>query len=248
MIDATRSLGFPEFSGDGEYLIHYTIDELVKTTGKPEDDANNTFTARLLLLLESSPLVGEDVYRQAIDAAILQYWRDYEGHEKEFVPAFLANDILRLWRTFCVNYEARTSDVPAEKKNKRRLKNYKLKYSRMLTCYSALIYLLALHNRAGTVSPDDIREMVALSPTQRLGWLLEPENPGDAQSVVQKLLDMYAAFLSNTDAPETTLLERINDKTKRGQYFEQATAFGDAVFELIEFVGQKSRLHRLLVV
>ena len=53
LIDATRQLGIPEFSGDGEYLIHYTIDEIVKTTGKPEDDLNNTFTARLLLLLES---------------------------------------------------------------------------------------------------------------------------------------------------------------------------------------------------
>ena len=168
LIDATRKLNFPEFSGDGEYLVHHTIDHLVKTTGKPEDDANNTFTARLLLLLESRPLVGDDVYHEAIDSAISQYWRDYEGHESKFVPAFLANDILRLWRTFCVNYEARTSDVPEAKKNKRRLKNYKLKYSRMLTCYSALVYLLALHNSAGTVTPDDVRGMVAKSPTERL--------------------------------------------------------------------------------
>ena len=38
----------------------------------------------------------------------------------EFMPAFLANDILRLWRTFCVNYEARTQTEPAEKKAKRK--------------------------------------------------------------------------------------------------------------------------------
>ena len=115
------------------------------------------------------------------------------------MPAFLANDILRLWRTFCVNYEARTSDVPPEKKNKRRLKNYKLKYSRMLTCYSALVYLLALHNAAGTVSPEDVRGMVARSPTERLEWLLTLEYLKDAHGVVGELLDKYSEFLGNTN-------------------------------------------------
>src|SRR5262249_2558631 len=73
LIEASRELRFPDFSGDGEYLEHYTIDELVKTTGKPEDDAANTFTARLLLILESRYLIGEDVYEEVINAAIDQY-------------------------------------------------------------------------------------------------------------------------------------------------------------------------------
>jgi predicted nucleotidyltransferase len=64
LIQATRKLGFPEFSGDGEYLIHYTIDELVKTTGQPEDDANNTgkhdSTAKLAERNVSSPWRSAD--------------------------------------------------------------------------------------------------------------------------------------------------------------------------------------------
>src|SRR5438132_1280368 len=79
LIVATRELRFPEFSGDGEYLVHYTIDQLVKTTGKPEDDLSNTFTARLLLLLESRPLIEPFIYWQAIDAVIEKYWRNYSG-------------------------------------------------------------------------------------------------------------------------------------------------------------------------
>jgi predicted nucleotidyltransferase len=62
LIEASRKLGFPDFSVDGEYLTHHTTGELLDTLGKPEDDADNTFTARLLLLLESSPLVGESAY------------------------------------------------------------------------------------------------------------------------------------------------------------------------------------------
>jgi hypothetical protein len=53
-----RKLGIPDFSGEGEYLTHHTIEEIVDTLGKPEDDVNNTFTARLLLPLESRPLLA----------------------------------------------------------------------------------------------------------------------------------------------------------------------------------------------
>ena len=144
LISATRKLKIRDFDGDGAYLVHYTVDELVKTLGKAEDDANNTFTARLLLLLESRPLLESSVYRDVTEDVVTAYWADYEDHKDDFTPGFLANDILRLWRTFCVNYEANTSREPAEKKAKRKLKNYKLKHSRLLTCYSALLYILGL--------------------------------------------------------------------------------------------------------
>ena len=59
LIDATRKLKLPDFSGDGQYVVHYTVKDLTATLGQPDDDARNTFTARLLMLLESRPLVGE---------------------------------------------------------------------------------------------------------------------------------------------------------------------------------------------
>lgn len=125
MIDVTKKHGIPEFDGDGKYLVHYSVDQLVSTLGTPNDDASNTFTARLLLLLESTAVLGEKTYSDAIDDVIASYWGDYEKHKNNFVPAFLTNDILRLWRTFCVNYEARTDREPEEKRIKRKVKNYK---------------------------------------------------------------------------------------------------------------------------
>ena len=118
LIKVTRDMGFQDFSGDGEYLVHYSVDKLIHSLGTPEDDAANTFTARLLLLLESRPLLGADVYSDVLSAVVSAYWRDYDDHKNEFLPAFLVNDILRLWRTFCVNYEARTQTEPAPKKAK----------------------------------------------------------------------------------------------------------------------------------
>src|SRR5208283_4056259 len=80
LIEATRKLSIPEFSKDGEYLIHYSQQELIQTLGKREDDAKNTFTARLLLLLESRAVLGDAVYRSAVSGVVAAYWRDYEGH------------------------------------------------------------------------------------------------------------------------------------------------------------------------
>lgn len=248
LIRATRALGIPDFSGEGEYLAHYTVDQLVKTLGKPEDDVTNTFTARLLLLLESSPLIGAPVYSEVIPSVIQAYWRDYDDHKSEFVPGFLANDILRMWRTFCVNYEARTQSAPPDKKAKRKLKNYKLKHSRLLTCYSALLYLQVLFLKNHTVTPADAAGMVALTPTQRLEWLLEQKEVSHAGHNVNELLTLYEEFLKRTDASEKELVRLFLDKDKSKEYFESAYRFGDLVFELLHTIGGNNLFHRLLVV
>jgi len=160
LIEVTQNLGIQEFSGDGRYLVHYSVHDFTKTLGTPEDDVTNTFTARLLLLLESCPLVEDAVYCEIIEEVVAAYWRDYEDHKGTFMPAFLANDVLRLWRTFCVNYEARTERIPEDEKAKGKVKNYKLKHSRLLTCYSALLYLLALFRAKHSVSPTDAMNMI----------------------------------------------------------------------------------------
>jgi predicted nucleotidyltransferase len=248
LIEATEKLGFPEFSGDGEYLAHHTLEELVKKLGTPHDDVTNTFTARLLLLLESSPLLGKSVYSDVTQEVIGAYWRDYQDHKKDFMPAFLSNDILRMWRTFCVNYEARTLTEPAEKKAKRKLKNYKLKHSRLLTCYSALLYLLAIFSRRNTVSPTDAVEMISLTPTQRLEWMLAQGDLSDSHPTIKQLIGVYENFLQQSDASEEEMVKRFMDKDKTKTYFESAYRFGDLMFEALSAVGQKNRFHRLLVV
>src|SRR5262249_36221355 len=152
------------------------------------DDATNTFTARLLLLLESRPLLGSAVYSRAVEKVVDAYWRDYQDHRHDFVPAYLTNDILRLWRTLCVNYEARTQTEPPAKKAKRKLKNYKLKHSRLLTCYSTLIYLLALSRKRRAVAPSDAKVMTEMSPTERLEWVRQTVTRAKTRRGVERIL------------------------------------------------------------
>ena len=248
LIEVTRRFGIQEFSGDGRYLEHYTISDLTDTLGKPEDDVTNTFTARLLLLLESRPLLEETVYDEITEGVITAYWRDYEDHKSEFIPAFLANDILRLWRTFCVNYEARTAKEPAEEKAKRKLKNFKLKHSRLLTCYSALLYLLAVYRFHKTVSPIAAVEMIRLTPTERLEWLLGRSELDRVHPGIHKLLENYERFLEATNAPEAELVNQFLDKNTSRKYTTAAYDFGDLVFEVLNAIGEGNRFHRLMVV
>jgi predicted nucleotidyltransferase len=249
LIEATDKLGFPEFSGDGKYLTAYAVHELIDTLGSSRDDVENTFTARLLLLLESLPLLESEVYDQVTAEVIAAYWKDYDDYQENFMPAFLCNDILRLWRTFCVNYEAkRTAGLPTQEKAKAKLKNYKLKHSRILTCYSAVLYLLALHTRQCSVSQTDVVKMIKLSPTRRLEWLRDQSDFEKARSTTSRLLSQYNRFLETTNATESELVGLFSDKVKARQYMEAASAFGDTMFEAMNLIGNENRFHRLLVV
>jgi predicted nucleotidyltransferase len=248
LIEAIRAMKIPDFSGGGEYLKHYTVDELIGSLGTPEDDASNTFTTRLLLLLESSPLLGEQVYRRATNTVIAAYWRDYEDHKNDFTPIFLANDILRMWRTFCVNYEAFTQTDPPEKKAKRKLKNYKLKHSRLLTCYSGLLYLLALYVENKTVSPTDAVTMIDLTPTERLEWLLKQQHLKKAHAIIERLIGRYDEFLRSTDEPEDQLVERFMHKEESATFVKVGFELGDAVLEALDAIGEGNRFRRFLIV
>lgn len=248
LIEATRQLKIPEFSGDGRYLTHYSVHEFTKSLGTPEDDVTNTFTARVLLLLESRPLLEQEVYREVTEEVVSAYWRDYADHKTDFIPGFLANDILRLWRTFCVNYEARTERVPDEQKAKGKVKNFKLKHSRLLTCYSGLLHLLAVYGQQKTVGPADAMAMIQLTPTERLDWLLAQKDLSHAHAEVAKLLGQYERFLEATNCDEATMIQRFMDKDKSRAYMEAAYQFGDVMFHALNSIGGGNRFHRLLVV
>ena len=193
-------------------------------------------------------LVEEAVHAEVIKDVVAAYWGDYEEHSADFAPAFLANDILRLWRTFCVNYEARTERQPDEKKWKRKTKNYKLKFSRLLTCYSALLYLLFIFGNNRTVHPADVLQMVAPKPTQRIENIYQLSASDEVKRCLQKLLERYDNFLRVTDVPEADLIKQFADKKFSAKHFEEARDFGTSVFEALTRIGSNNEFHRLLVV
>lgn len=104
LISINEQLKFPDFSNDGEFLKVYDINKIKNLTGSREEDSQNIFTTRMLLLLESKALFNGDSYEDFLTQVIGHYFQDQKGHDT-FRPIFLLNDLLRYWRTLCLNYE-----------------------------------------------------------------------------------------------------------------------------------------------
>jgi predicted nucleic acid-binding protein len=225
-----------------------TTYDLIGTLGTPQDDYTNTFTARLLLLLESKPLLGADVHTDIAEEIIEKYWIDYPDHSSDFRPTFLANDILRLWRTLCVNYEAFTQREPRHLRAKRRLQKYKLAHSRLLTCYSAILNLLFLYGNNKTVSPSDALQLFQTTPTERIERLAKEVNSDSIRETFRAILERYDKFLTETNAAESDLITRFERMEFRQAAVQASREFGDLVFRALEQLGEGNAFYRMIVV
>ena len=133
-----KELGYKDPSKNGLYWNFINIDKLLDI-GSREEDFNNSFTARMLLLLESKPLYNKSAYNQLVKLIIDKYFVDYKVHGRNFYPLFLMNDILRYWYTLTLNYEYRRDNKDTE--NEKNWKRLKLKYARFITCFSMIACL-----------------------------------------------------------------------------------------------------------
>lgn len=228
LIVAVKESGIPDFDGGGRFLQTHAFDSYTRYLGSQEDDYRNTLTGRMLLLLESKSLVSDKVYNDLVASVVAEYFKDYEGKEDCFIPAFLINDIVRMWRTFCVNYEFYRRD---EKRDK--VKNLKLKFSRMLTCYSSILALLSEYSLEGAVSPERVIELTRITPTQRIEKLADRyRESGERGKRIERLLSEalgdYCEFLElvhgNDGEPEKVLLEEEERWRKRSYEFGEKLA------------------------
>lgn len=249
LIKAIRIQNIPDFDGDGKYLHHYTVNNFTDNIGRNDDDYSNTMTARLLLFLESKPLIGKDIYHQIINDVVSAYWRDYAFNQENFIPAYLTNDILRLWRTFCVNYESKKKFNAASHKYENKIKNYKLKHSRMITCFSSIIYLIGIYSLHQKVTPVDAFEMTQISPIERIQWLTKQDEFKSLHESAHQLISLYEKFLDRTNCDKETLSR--NFQQNNDQWMRESYLFGDKMHEVLTVLGNitpKNRLYRLLIV
>ena len=171
VIKICRALELPEFSKDGGYLKIHKIEDILSNLGSPTDDHKNYFTARMLLLLESKPIYTEELHKKCMSKIIKRYFVDFHDHSKNFKAIFLANDIIRFWKTLCLNYEhGRHRKVKAGDSNGDRhkivahSKNLKLKFSRKMTCFS---FIISLAEYRKTITEEFLLELCLLTPIER---------------------------------------------------------------------------------
>ena len=178
-------LDFPPPSKNGKYLVFTPREDLFEI-GSQEEDSKNSYTARMLLLLESKPLYNQQAYNKLIEDVVDQYFIDYPDHTNDFNPLYLINDIKRYWYTLCLNYENRRNknDDRAERYRKR----LKLKFARRITCFS----MLACLYRKG-IDKSYVVKCAKMTPFERFEMLAEGN--GELTAVLEEIKQMYEHYL-----------------------------------------------------
>jgi len=243
IIDIGYSMSFPKFSNDGHFLKFLFLNDILDNLGSPIDDYQNHFTARMLLLLESRPVYGDAVYKKLLKETIRTYFRDYEHHPKDFKPTFLINDIIRFWKTLCLNYEHKRNEAKSRNVIKHKIKNFKLGYSRLMTCFATVA---ALSTYRKTISPDEVVGICSITPAARL-LKIAHANPKVAPKVRDALL-LYAWFLQKTALSTPQLEKYFALKKNRTEAFLHARKFGDSIYSILESLDDENKYMRYLVV
>jgi hypothetical protein len=191
LIEIADHMNFPKFSNDCEYLTLLNTDEILSNPGGRIDDHGNYFTARMLFLLEGRCLFGDEVFRTITSKIVSSYFKDFPDHRVTFQPTLLMNDICRFWKTMLLNYEHKRhfDGEPGDKlkKTKQKVRNFKLKHSRMTTCFASIA---ALGSFTAPVTEEQVIAITELTPRQRLQSVAE--RVPSAKAAVDEVLDRYA--------------------------------------------------------
>lgn len=219
LIDINRQLALPEFSGDGRYLKVHAVDRIISSTGDADDDSENFFTTRLLLLLESKPLWNAPLREAAIKNVLGNYFKDGKG-KRDFRPLFLLNDVLRYWRTLCLNYERdRVKSLKWWKSN------LNLKFSRKLTIFSTVLLILT----KAAQTQDDFEAVAEMVPLERLALSLDTLDDASLLPRFVEFLSDYESFLAAKSFAE--LGEPLPGRKQ--EFREKAERFGCFLYDAV---------------
>lgn len=167
-------------SARGAFDSNCCYEQFLKNVGGVEDD-NITMTKRLLLLLEGEWLYNQSCFTQ-LRSDLIKFYVSDAITEKQ-IALFLLNDIIRYYRTVCVDFNYKT----VEKGKPWGIRNIKLIFSRKLFYFAGLVAVAETVN----MSPDEKRtrllELFSMSPLELLRTKFGSE--------FSSASDMYEIFL-----------------------------------------------------
>jgi len=173
-----------------------------------EDDTNHNISRRILLLLESDKLLinsESDVfgtaYERVIKAIINEYIIHDSGlssvnHINDNVPRFLLNDIIRFWRTMCVDFAYKQKEQEGLKWG---LRNIKLRMSRKLIYLKGLLMCFSCYNNKDLNKENIPQHLTDLTLLKPLDLTLKILGPRKVDSLLLTLIDKYDEFLGMLD-------------------------------------------------
>ena len=162
VLDVIGGLGIRRPNPKGVFQGVVCNQELFSGIGS-KADGYDELSRRLLHLLESRPLWGKIAYRKNIYELMKEYGEDVSNDpRKNYV--FLLNDLIRYFRTICVNYAYSKS----EQYEQWPIRNLKLRHSRVLMYLSLVAMLGVLSTYRNDDKNEKLETLVRLTPLERL--------------------------------------------------------------------------------
>ena len=166
---------------------------LVTRIGLDKDD-NRNVTQRMLLVLESVAVAGEEAHRRCWERVLDGYLADTTRDRHP--PRFFLNDLIRYWRTICVDFVGKERDEP----EKWGLRTAKLRTARKLLFASGLLPALLSAELPRDGIRDFLAEQFGAPATDRVAWAFLHTGANDAGL---RTLRAYDRWLGMLDDPES---------------------------------------------
>lgn len=166
-----------------------------------QEDKNMTITRRMLFLLESHCLSNNILFETIRQKLIKIYVSDDLRDDQ--ICMFLLNDIIRYWRTICVDFEYKTliSGKP------RAIRLIKLRFSRMLLYFAGVLAVAETYGKSVEEKRKVLATLFEIPPAERVFKICG----GTASEALEK----YAYFIVKIDDPN--LREGLESGTPEGK-------------------------------
>jgi hypothetical protein len=184
-----------------------------------EEDTNKHLSRRMLLLLESIPASREDIHDVVTGELVDRY---LDESVKDFrVPRFLLNDVVRYWRTICVDFAGKERRGPG----KWGIRNAKLRTSRKILFAGGLLPAFECARLARDEMPQFLLGQLRMPPTDRIAYAFLAHNAADPGGRALGAYDDFVGLLDD-EAFREELKNVTRDSSKESPAFQEAARLG----------------------
>ena len=217
-IDEVSAVLDHEPSEGGPFAAPVFSEKLVQHIGL-DPDSNQNLTRRMLFLLESIPVTGDPVYRRVGDALLSRYFD--ESVKPYRPPRFLLNDVVRYWRTICVDFAGKEWEGP----EKWGLRNAKLRTSRKVLFAGGLLPVLECSRFDVVPMRNFLEEQLSMPPTDRIAQAFLESKASDEGARTLGAYDEFVARM-NESSFRQELQGVTRDNAGDSEAFSEACRIG----------------------
>lgn len=204
------------------------------------NDENEKITRRILFLLEGAWLTSRGTFERYRRDVLNRYVSEHV--ESHHLTRFLLNDVIRYYRTICVDFEFKT----VEKNKEWGLRYIKLRYSRQFLYFSGIVAIAQTVGLHPSAKVERLIELFDLTPIDRVRTI--------CGTSADEALQLYDNFLQKISSGETrkALNAVSQDKLTHSEDFKdlqsKGRAFTIALSKILDGTyGPQHPIHKALL-